>query len=367
MRIILSFILCLIATNTLFSQKFGYVANSIGENISIIDLESNTAVGYVDNNSFNITNPIQVLFTPDGTKAYVVSDGVHSVFIIDPTTSKIIGVVNDSLFPFSAPSSIAITPDGLKAYVTNESSSHVSIIDIATDTVIGNVNDGGFPFNLPFFVAFDHLGTKAYVTNFSGNTVSVINVATNTVTKYVTNTISTPFSNPYRIGFIDATKVYITNITASSAQAVSIVDYATDTVTGYVNPGAFPFFNAENIAVSTVPPHAFVDNSFNSKISIIDTTTDTVIRYYTFLTFNNPKSARLSFDGSLLYVVNQGSNLINVISTTTTLPLTNVNSSTFPLNGPSSIDFSPFITPPLPAPPPPPPPPPPIPPEGTNS
>lgn len=359
MRIFLSFILCFVATDSLYSQQFAYVVNSVGKSISIIDLETNATVGYVDNNSFDINNPLQVMFNPDGTRAYVVSDFVNSVFIIDPTINKIIGEINDSSFPFSAPSNIDITPDGLKAYVANQGSSQVSIIDLTTSTVVGNVNFGAFPFNLPIRVTIDSLGAKAYVTNLNGDNVSVIDVATDTVTQYVTNTIATPFSHPFRVRFIDNTKAYITNLSGASAQAVSIVDYATDTVTGYVNPGAFPFINAQNIAISPFTPRAFIENSFNDKISIIDTTTDTAIDYYPFLVFHGPDSAHSSFDGLRLYIVNKTSNVINVIDTVTTLPLTNVDTSAFPLNAPVSIDLSPFIAPP---PPPPPPPPTPVPP-----
>lgn len=351
MRIFSLFILCLAVTSSLFSQQFGYVANSIGDSISILDVENNKTVGYVNNNSFNIAHPVQVMFNPSRKKAYVVSDVVHSVFIIDPGTNTITGKVDDSLFPFSAPSSIDITPDGLKAYVTNESSNNVSIIDLTTNTVIGNVNVGGFPFNLPVSVTIDRLGVKAYVTNFNGNTVSVIDIATNTVIKYVTTTISTPFSQPFHIGFIGTTKVYITNINGPPAQGVSIVDYATDTVTGYVNPGAFPFFNPKNLLIGTIQPLAYIENGFNSLVSIVNLATDTVLGYYPYLTFNSPDSAHLTFDGRFLYVVNKGSNLINIIDSVTTLPVTSVDSSAFPLNGPSSIDMSPFIvSPPAPSP-----------------
>jgi YVTN family beta-propeller protein len=79
----------------------------------------------------------------------------------------------------SGPRSVVFSPDGTKAYVANYFTSTVSVINVATDTL-------GHPISLPAnwyptSVAFSPDGSKAYVANNGTNTVSVIAVATGTL------------------------------------------------------------------------------------------------------------------------------------------------------------------------------------------
>ena len=74
---------------------FAYVTNAFSNNVSVIDLASNTV-----------------------------------------TATVVVG---------NRPLGVAITPDGAFAYVTNENSNNVSVIDLASNTVTATVAVGNFP------------------------------------------------------------------------------------------------------------------------------------------------------------------------------------------------------------------------------
>ena len=112
---------------------FAYVANGASDNVSVIDVATNTVVG----SPIPVGDtPLGIAITPDGTTAYVANFASNNVSVIDVATSTVVG----SPIPVgSSPNGIAITPDGTTAYVTNLFSNNgVSVIDVATNTVAGS-------------------------------------------------------------------------------------------------------------------------------------------------------------------------------------------------------------------------------------
>ena len=88
-----------------------------------------------------------IAITPDGDFAYVTNVGIDNVSVIDLTTNTVTATVRVG----AEPKGIAITPDGTFAYVANERSPYpltVSVIDLATNTVTGTVP-------LPLGASFD--------------------------------------------------------------------------------------------------------------------------------------------------------------------------------------------------------------------
>jgi len=329
-------------TGMLSAQSFGYVTDYDGSKISIVDLETNKVVGYVDTGTFNIRHPIDVLFTPDGTKAYVVVDTIDAVYRIDPTLNKIVGQINTNGFPFNAPSAIDITPDGTKAYVTNEGGNNVSIIDLSNDTVTGYVNNGGNPFDVPVELAITENGLKCYVINFAGDSVSIINVVTDTVTGYVTTGVF-PFDGADQVEFTP-TKAYVTN---NGGDNVSIINLATDTVTGYINDGGHPFGEPHGVFFTTDFKTALIADFGLGKVSVVDVATDAVTQYVNGV-FDRPLNMQFTFNNKFCYVTDYDANNVPIIDLTSFSVVGTVAENGFPFIGPFAIDFSPIIAPPPP-------------------
>src|SRR5262249_53043396 len=77
--------------------------------------------------------------------AYVANYGTNNVSVIDVATNTVVAAVSVG----SNPESVAITPDGIFAYVTNASTDRtVMAIDIPTNTVVATIGVGLNPFAL---------------------------------------------------------------------------------------------------------------------------------------------------------------------------------------------------------------------------
>ena len=120
-----------------------YVGNMRDGTVSIIDSSTLTVIDTVPVG----TKPWQVVFTEDGTLAFISSSVSGTVQVIDTATREVIKtlVTGDGSF-FSA-----INPDGTRFYVSNSNDTTVSVIDIPTLTVRDVIPDvGSYPFDMAF-------------------------------------------------------------------------------------------------------------------------------------------------------------------------------------------------------------------------
>jgi YVTN family beta-propeller protein len=83
--------------------------------------------------------PRQVVFSPDGTRAYVTT--ARAVQEINTATGRVVGTVPDP----AGPQGIAVTPDGRSLYVTNPRSGDVWEIATGTGAVIARIPAGAQP------------------------------------------------------------------------------------------------------------------------------------------------------------------------------------------------------------------------------
>ena len=114
------------------------------------------------------SSPYGVAITPDGTYAYVTNYGSNNVSVIQISTNTVVATVAVGTNPVG----VAITPDGNYAYVVNYGSNNVSVLQISTNTVVATVTVETNPQQ----TAITPDGTYAYVANFSSNNVSVIQI-----------------------------------------------------------------------------------------------------------------------------------------------------------------------------------------------
>ena len=213
-------------------------------------------------------NPLQIAFTPDGTRALVTSfgdlegDGGALTFINVATNQ----VTNTLMMPYQVtPNGLAISPDGSTAYVGNFTSPGQSIlvIDIPTQTITTTINNV-LPY--PSAMTLSPDGSQLWVGSPLGAETDVIDTAT----------LTTVFRlNIQRSGDIafnsTGTMAYVTSALNVPGQ-VYAVDTATYRILSTYTVGNTP----ADIKMSYGDQFLVVNNYFDGTISIIDLRQDVV-------------------------------------------------------------------------------------------
>ncbi len=169
-----------------------YVANqgdlvntpNVEGSISVIDVASNTVSNITLSGTGNGCD--FVVFSPDGSKAYVSNSGKNAINIINATNDTDTGT---SIPVGERPQGLALNTDGSLLYVANQTDDTVSVINTSTNAVIATVNVGSGPSTL--VVSPD--GSKVYVSNTSDSTISVISTSNNSVTSFAVDPNSVPY------------------------------------------------------------------------------------------------------------------------------------------------------------------------------
>ena len=297
------------------ATNFAYVGDYSNNTVSIIDLNSNTVTGLVSDPDHTFSEVYYIVFTPDGSKAYV-SNYPGTISIIDTATNTVTGLVQDPDHTVTFPYSMNITPDGKKVYVMNYDFSTISVIDVATDSVIGVVQDPDSTFQSNYFMAITPDGTKGYVANYGNGSVSIVDIATDTVTGVVTDP-STTFHGPFPLSLTpDGTKLYVGNY---GNNTMSIVDVPTDTVTGLVSDPDHTFGNIYWITITPDGTKAYVDNfvGSNNTFSVVDLTTNTVTGVITDPSFDDTYYLAMDANGKFAYAANYDASTVSIIDVAT--------------------------------------------------
>ncbi len=110
--------------------------NSAGDNVHIIDPDTNTVVGEIS----GIERAHGAVPMPDGRFLYVANESVNTVDVVDMGTMKVIKQI-----PLSGrPNNIAITPDGRKVYVAiAQSPGALEVIDTSTNDIFATISVHG--------------------------------------------------------------------------------------------------------------------------------------------------------------------------------------------------------------------------------
>ena len=150
-----------------------YVANSGGNNVSVIDTRDSNRVSSINLGSGN--SPQAVAVSPDGTRAYVAyrtAAGAGRVSVINTANNKVVATVNVG----SSPQDVAVSPLDNRVYVANNGSSSVSVINPAANNSVSTINVGSFPTSLA--VSPDK---SVVLVARSNDSVAMIDTKTNTV------------------------------------------------------------------------------------------------------------------------------------------------------------------------------------------
>jgi YVTN family beta-propeller protein len=105
----------------------------------------------------------------------------------------------------------------------------------------------------------------------------------------------------------DGAHVYVTN---RNSNTVSVIDTTTNTVVR--NPITFGIA-PQGVAVAPDGGHVYATNLISNTVSVIDTTINAVVT--TSPVANEPVDVAVAPDGAHVYVANQGANRVSVIDT----------------------------------------------------
>ena len=344
-----------------------YVANHDSGTVTVIDGATNTTTTVAAG-----TNPYAVAVNPATNKIYVANNGSNNVTVIDGATNNASTVADPKAV---GPYALAVNPVTNKVYVANNGSANVTVIDGATATVSSSVAAG----TNPVAVAVDPGLNKIYVANNGSNNfltiidgssnqttnVSVTDnstgVAVNPVTHKVyvisgafyigmlgldvidplaSNSV-TAVSGPVSAGVlaIDPVKdlIYICNDAASLQ--VWLVDGATDTVLSFSHLG---FYYYEDAAVNPNTDTVYLLYSSGSQGTGLQMFGNGAPSQYISLPGTNAKAIAINPVTGTVYVANNGSNDVTVVSTQ--FPSVPIKTTITPLPGNTTTVAKPAFT-----------------------
>ncbi|HWF40422.1 MAG TPA: cytochrome D1 domain-containing protein [Candidatus Acidoferrales bacterium] len=142
--------------------------NSAGDNVDVIDPNTNKVVGVIDGIEVNHG----VTAAPDGSRLYISDEADATLDVIDGKTLK----VTKHIALSGHPNNVAITPDGRRVYVAiRDMNGGLDVVDTAKLERIATVHIKGGIHN-PYITPD---GKFAVAGSIAGKTVNVVDTATN--------------------------------------------------------------------------------------------------------------------------------------------------------------------------------------------
>jgi len=233
------------------------------------------------------------VFSPDGTKFYLVAPNNGRIIVIDTGTDTVTTTIDtrdngaDGIFPDDC---IAVSPDGSKIYVARAllnagAACEICVIDIATDTMI----EQHIPWtDFPTQFVFDPTGAYMTSDNINSAQINLLDLSDNTV---IPITTTYPAGEPYfssdRLVLADGNDnllVVIDTRTFAEVADVAVTGggYATDVVISSAGSGIDPVF-VGNVSGSYFLNEIADDGSF----VLNDTLSDGVLADGTFVTYGD--------------------------------------------------------------------------------
>lgn len=276
-----------------------FVANSADNTVSVIDAATATVLVTIPVG----TSPSGVVVNPSTARAYVANRLGDTVSVIDITNNTVVDTI---IVPVTSPAGLGIDTSINKVFVSNDySSNSVDYIDVAGGNTVGTITFGA-AYGLG--VAANPVTHKAYATDWGEVFVIDAIVSNPTGSSIAVGGTTTSW---FGVAVNSATnRVYVTD--TSSTGQVFVIDGSTDTqiVAATVAVG----MNPEGIAIHETANRAYVANSGDGTVSVLDTTNNTIVTTITVST--TPMAVAVRPIANRAYVTNNGSGTVSVIDTT---------------------------------------------------
>jgi YVTN family beta-propeller protein len=144
--------------------------------------------------------PVELKFSPDKARLYVVCEDDDSLLAVDAGARKVLGKVKVG----HKPQDVAVSPDGRSLYVSNEWSDTVTEIDAASLKLRRTLPVGWGPVG----VTTDRSGKVLYVANSIGNDLSLVDLKTGAEIKRLA-----AWRSPHNVALSrDGRRVYVSNL-----------------------------------------------------------------------------------------------------------------------------------------------------------
>jgi len=233
-----------------------YVNSDLGNALTPIDPRTG-----LPGKPIPVTDPYNLYFTPDGTKAIVVPELLNSLDFRNPHTWKLIKRV---ALPCRAPNHMDFTADGHSVVVSCEGSQQIVRVNVVTMQVTGVLTVGGSPQD----VRLAPSGTVFYVADLNLSRVDLIDANTFTVIGYIHTGAGAHGLYPSR----DTKSMYVSNRIAGT---ISVINFASRQV---VQTWTIPNGSPDMGGVSADGNYLWLSGRYNSEIYVINTHTGTVRR-----------------------------------------------------------------------------------------
>jgi YVTN family beta-propeller protein len=231
-----------------------YVNNTEGNSLTVIDPRTRRPTGTIP-----ITDPYNLYFTPDGTKAIVVAERFQRLDFYNPNDWTFLKSVS---IPWPGVDHADFSADGRYFFASTEFSGQLVKVDTQTMTLAGRGSVG----SLPIDVKMSPDGTVLYVANQGRHGVSLVDPETMAEIGFLRTGTGAHGLNVSR----DATTLFVSNRMEGT---ISIIDFATRAVRQTWRVGGSP----DMIQVSADGAQLWVSNRFHGSVSVIDTTSGRVI------------------------------------------------------------------------------------------
>jgi YVTN family beta-propeller protein len=343
------------------AAQIGFVINQSGGYVTFVDGSTDGIAGGLLNSVIVGFSPLYVVFSPDGTSAYVTNRGrptdlYGTVSVINalPGLTSVTGTIPVGKYP----EGIAITPDGKQVYVMNIIDSTVSVINTSTNTVSATIPIPGL---IGYEMVTSPVSTKAYVSAYctSGPNVGACEVVIDTTTNTVSGTLPGLASGETSYGMAitpDGKRLYLANGVSvddnnnyNGSNTVGVIDIASSTQIATISVTPEPF----DIAISPDGTKAYVagadpnyPNGTYGVLSVIDTASNTV----SAVIFDS--NARLwtpavTPDGLKVFATNEqfgyyGVDVFNAVTNTLEAKITNTSLYPTEFVNPVGIAFQPL-------------------------
>ncbi len=231
-----------------------YVNNTEGNTLTEIDPRTGRPTRNIP-----ITDPYNLYFTPDGTKAIVVAERYMRLDFYNPVDWSFIKSVG---IPWPGVDHADFSADGRYFFASTEFSGQVVKVDTEEMTVVGRATVG----SLPIDVKMSPDGTVLYVANQGRHGVSLVDPESMTEIGFLHTGAGAHGLNVSR----DAATLFVSNRMDGT---ISVIDFATRSVRQTWWVGGSP----DMIQVSADGAQLWTSNRFHGSVSAIDTTNGRVI------------------------------------------------------------------------------------------
>lgn len=255
---------------------FGFITNRVDDNLTVLDLQSLEVKGCV----------------PTGAEPFGVVAGDEYLFVSNQASNTVSVIHRATLRRLldievpRAPKGLALSEDGARLYVSHFFSGRVSIIDTSLMQVINEL-DLGSQANLSQSILLDEEGGRGYLPQTFSNSANAQLIFDNTVFPAVsvidlqseTNLRSRripvdiadrPVGIPVDVALTRGDKLYVVN---AASNDVSVIDRLTRRGIAHLDVG----LNPRGIVLSEEASRAYVNNTLDGTVSIIDTRSDEVV------------------------------------------------------------------------------------------